>query len=65
MPKERPKNQNNIVCQNPKCTHYKKEQNKHITKKANTTPQATKDTNACTAKHTLWKPKAHPYTKNT
>ena len=32
MPKGRPKSQNNVVCQNPKCTHYQKEKNKHIVK---------------------------------
>ncbi len=32
MPKGRPKSQNNAICQNPKCTHYQKEKNKHIVK---------------------------------
>jgi hypothetical protein len=65
MPKGRPKSQNNIVYQNPKCTHHQKEQNKHITKKANTTPPNTKDTNANTAKPTSPKPKTHPTIENT
>jgi hypothetical protein len=54
----------NIVCQNPKCTHYLKEKDKHITKKANTTQPTTKDTNANTAKHTSYKPKARPSIEN-
>ncbi len=32
MSKGRPKSQNNAVCQNPKCTHYQKEKDKHIVK---------------------------------
>ncbi|MDR0372778.1 MAG: hypothetical protein LBI79_04370 [Nitrososphaerota archaeon] len=32
MPQTQLNNQNNIVCQNPKCTHYQKQQNKHIVK---------------------------------
>jgi len=30
--KEKPKNQNDVVCQNPKCTHHLKKQDKHIVK---------------------------------
>jgi len=33
MLKGRPRSQINTVCQNQKCTHYQKEQDKHIVKK--------------------------------
>jgi transposase-like protein len=33
MPAGRPKSQIDTVCQNPKCTHYLKKQDKTITKK--------------------------------
>jgi transposase-like protein len=32
MPKGRPKSQINVVCQNPKCAHYLKENDKNIVK---------------------------------
>jgi transposase-like protein len=32
MPRGRPRSQVDVVCQNPKCTHYLKEKDKHITK---------------------------------
>jgi hypothetical protein len=63
--KGKPKSQNSIVCQNSKCTHCLKKQNNHIGKQGKYHKPATKNTNAYTTKSTLWKPKAHTYTKNT